>query len=215
MSSNYTIYKGHVWKEYGSGKFILTLNGSKAGALQSIIPLFIALVGPLSWTLIKYPWFRLSVKRTTRKYPYYPFYYCQKQTLLRNSAGDLGTVGSSVGIFNSWRKHGFWEAFRRTAPLTIVALLFFCAWQVAGIVSFYIWQTKPPTVGLIRSSACGYNFLVGPAAELPFRRTGLSQTIQAETYVTQVSLEAAEVPKVALWVDFSSLSIPSMIESLC
>ena len=41
------------------------------------------------------------------------------------------------------------------------------------------------TVALIRSSACGTNFLEGPSAELPFRRIGLSKTIQAETYVTQ------------------------------
>ena len=51
-------------------------------------------------------------------------------------------------------------------------------------MSFFIWQTTP-SVALIRSSSCGYNILDGPAAELPFRRIGLSQTIQAETYVTQ------------------------------
>jgi hypothetical protein len=186
MSSNYTIYKGHVWKEYGSNKLLLTLDGAAAGALQAAIPLFIALVGPSTWILIAYPWFRFSVSRASRKYPH-PFYYRQHQVLLRNIAGDLGTVSASFGILRSWKKYGFWAALRRIAPLAIVTLLFFSAWQVSGIVSFYIWQLKQPTVGLIRSSNCGYNFLVGPAAELPFRRIGLSQTIQAETYVTQVS----------------------------
>jgi hypothetical protein len=185
MSSNYTIYKGHVWKEHGSNKLLLTLKGAGAGALQAAIPLFIALVGPSAWIWIAYPWFRLSVSRASRKYPH-PFYYRQHQVLLRNTAGDLGTVSASFGILRSWKKHGFLAALRRITPLAIVALLFFSAWQVAGVVSFYIWQTKQPTVGLIRSSNCGYNFLVGPTAELPFRRIGLSQTIQAETYVTQV-----------------------------
>jgi len=196
MSANYTFYIGHVWKEYSSKKLVLTLSGAKAGALQAAIPLFITFVGPLSWILIKYPWFQLSVKRTTRKYPYSPFYYRQKQVLLRNSAGDLGTFNDSLGISWSWGKLGSPGAFWRTVSLIITVLAFFCVWQVAGAVSFYIWQNNPPKVGLIRSSACGYNFLVGPAAELPFRRTGLSQTIQAETYVTQVSMQTAEKPRV-------------------
>jgi hypothetical protein len=169
------------------------LNGARVGALQAAIPLFITLVGPLSWILVKYPWFRLSVQRVARKYPYNPFHYRQNQVLLRNSAGDLGTVNDSLGIFKSWSKHGTRGVLWRTAGVTIAALALFCAWQVAGAVSFYIWQDNPPTVGLIRSSACGYNFLVGPAAELPFRQTGLSQTIQAETYVTQVSMKTAHV----------------------
>jgi hypothetical protein len=78
-----------------------------------------------------------------------------------------------------------WRHLWRTFPLMLVGLGFFCSWQVAGIVSFYIWQITVPTVALIRSSACGTNFLAGTSAELAFRRIGISETIQAETYVTQ------------------------------
>lgn len=85
----------------------------------------------------------------------------------------------------AWRKGNFRGQLFRTGPLLIVAIVFFCAWQVIGVVSFFIWQATPPPVALIRSSSCGYNILDGPAAELAFRRVGLSETIQAETYVTQ------------------------------
>jgi hypothetical protein len=185
MSSNYTIYTGHIWKEYSSNKLILTLNGAAAGALQAAIPLWISLIGPLSWVVIQYLWFQCSTRRGIRRHPFHPFYYRQKQVLLRNSSGDLGTVVDSYSLFKTWWKHGFWKAFWRTGPLFLTALLFWCVWQVAAIVSSYIWQTTPPTVGLVRSGVCGYNFLEGPGAEISFRRSGLIETIQAETYVTQ------------------------------
>ena len=184
MSSNYTIYTGHVWTEFGTNKWILTLDGRQAGVLQSIIPIFISLVGPLTWIMVKYPWFRKSVLRKQRSRPFKPYYYRQKQVLLRNSAGDMGTFFDVAGLFRAWHKNNIRGQLWRTGPLLVVALLFFCAWQVIGVVSFFIWQTTP-SVALIRSPSCGYNVLDGPAAELPFRRIGLSQTIQAETYVTQ------------------------------
>jgi hypothetical protein len=92
MSSNYTILTGRVWKEYGSKKLILTLNGARAGALEAAIPLWISLVGPLTWIVIQYVWFQCSALRGTRRHPFRPLYYRQKQVLLRNSSGDLGTV---------------------------------------------------------------------------------------------------------------------------
>jgi hypothetical protein len=185
MSSNYTIYTGHIWKEYNSNKLLLTLNGAAAGALQAAIPLWISLVGPLSWILIQYPWFRHLTLRARTARSFHPFYYRQKQILLRNSSGDLGTVSDSYSLFKAWWKHGAHKAFWRTGPLFLAALLFWCAWQVAAIVSFYIWQTTPPTVGLIRSGVCGYNVFQGPGAESSFRRSGLIETLAAETYVTQ------------------------------
>ena len=185
MSSNYTIYTGHIWKEYDSNKLILTLNGAAAGALQAAIPLWISLVGPLTWILIQYPWFRSSTLNGRRTQPLHPFYYRQKQVLLRNSGGDLGTVSDSYILLKAWWKYGVWKAFWRTGPIFLVALLFWCLWQVAAIVSFYIWQTTPPTVGLLRSDTCGYNFLQGPGTDTSFRRSGLIETIQAETYVSQ------------------------------
>jgi hypothetical protein len=185
MASNYTIYTGHVWRDYGSNKWILTLSGIKAGALQSAIPIFIALVGPFTWILVKYPWFRNSVLRQQRRNTFKPYYYRQKQVLLRNSAGDLGTIMDAGSLLNTWRKGDLRDQLFRTGPLLIVAFIFFWAWQAIGVISFFIWQYTPPPIGLIRSSSCGYNVLDGPPAELPFRRTGLSQTIQAETYVTQ------------------------------
>jgi hypothetical protein len=185
MSSNYTIYTSYVWKDYSSNKWILTLDGASAGALQSIIPIFITLVGPMTWIVIKYSWYRVSVLRRRRCRPYYALYYRQKRVLLRNSTADLGTVSDAFGLFWSWREGNMWRHLWRTFPLMLVGLGFFCSWQVAGIVSFYIWQITVPTVALIRSSACGTNFLAGTSAELAFRRIGISETIQAETYVTQ------------------------------
>lgn len=191
MSSNYTILTGRIWKEYGSKKLILTLNGARAGALEAAIPLWISLVGPLTWIVIQYVWFQCSTLRGTRCHPLRPLYYRQKQVLLRNSAGDLGTVSNAFGLFLSWWKIGEWKAraflgaFWRTSPLGLTALLFWCFWQVAAIVSFYIWQQTPPNVGLVRGGVCGYNFLQGPGAEFQFRRSGLLETIQAETYVSQ------------------------------
>lgn len=184
MSSNYTIYTRHIWTEFGSNKWILTLDGRQAGTLQSAIPIFISLVGPLTWILVKYPWFRMSVLRKQRRRPFKPYYYRQKQVLLRNSTGDLGTFFDAVRLFKAWHEGNIRGQLWRTSPLVFVALFFFCAWQVIGVVSFFIWQTTP-SLALIRSSSCGYNILDGPAAELPFRRIGLSQTIQAETYVSQ------------------------------
>jgi len=185
MSSNSTIYTGNIWKEYGSGKLILTLDGAAAGALQAAIPLWISLVGPLTWVLIQYPWFQCSVLRRTKTRPFHPYFYRQKQVLLRNSSGDLGTASDSISFFKAWWKHGVWKAFWRTGPLFVTAILFWCVWQVTAIVSFYIWQTTPPTVGLSRGGVCGYNFLQGPGAETSYRRSGLLETIQAETYVSQ------------------------------
>jgi hypothetical protein len=182
MSSNYTIYTGHVWKDYGSNKWILTLNGASAGVLQSIIPIFITLVGPVTWIIIKYTWYQLSLCRRRRTPNYY---YRQKQILLRNSAGDLGTVNDAFCLFWIWRAGNMWQSLGRAFPLLLVAVFFFCACQVAGIVSFYIWQTTVPTVALIRGSVCGTYFVTDPSAELAFRRMGISETIQAETYVTQ------------------------------
>jgi len=52
MSSNYTILTGKIWKEQGSKKLILTLKGSRVGALEAAIPLWISLVGPLTWIVI-------------------------------------------------------------------------------------------------------------------------------------------------------------------
>jgi hypothetical protein len=37
----------------------------------------------------------------------------------------------------------------------------------------------------VRGVVCGYNFLQGPGAEFQFRCSGLLETIQAETYVSQ------------------------------
>jgi hypothetical protein len=188
MSLNYTILTGRIWREHGSRKLLLTLEGSRAGALQAAIPLWISLVGPLTWIVIQYVWFQCSALRENRTYPFRPFYYRQKQVLLRNSAGDLGTVAESFSLFNTWRKHdrpdGGLKAFRRTGPLFVTAVIFWSVWQVAAAVSFYIWQ-ETPTVGLVRGGICGYNFLQGPGAELSFRRSGLLETVQAETYVNQ------------------------------
>ena len=142
MSSNYTILTGRIWKEHGSKKLILTLNGARAGALEAAIPLWISLVGPLTWIVIQYVWFQCSTLRGPRKHPFRPLYYRQKQVLLRNSSGDLGTVSNSFALFLSWWKIGEWKAkaflnaFWRTSPLGLTALLFWSVWQVLAIVSF-------------------------------------------------------------------------------
>ncbi len=201
MSADYTIYTGHVWREYGSNKLILTLQGTGAGALQAAIPLFITIVGPMTWILIKYPWYQISIRRQQNlaSYPrwyhrlfrrqprtrFYPLYTQQRNVLLRNSAGDLGTVAEVFNLFTSWRKPSYGRPLRKSCLLFSVSFMFWTAWQVAGVVSFYIWQNTVPSVVLTRSSACGYSLMSGPAAELPFRRIGLSQTILAETYVSQ------------------------------
>jgi hypothetical protein len=52
-----------------------------------------------------------------------------------------------------------WLHLWRTIPLMLVGLAFFLSWQVAGIVSFYIWQNTVPTVALIRGSVCGTYFV--------------------------------------------------------
>lgn len=136
----------------------------------------------MSWIFIQSPWFRASALRS---HPLHEFYYKQTQTLLRNGAGDPETVSDSLGILWSWKKYGLWTSFWRTDPLFLVVFFFFCGWQTTGAVSFHIWQFTSPNVCLIRGSRRGHNFLEGPNAQLPFRRTGLSQTIQAETYVSQ------------------------------
>jgi hypothetical protein len=186
MSANYTIYKGRVWKEYTSNKLLLTLDAGAAGALEAAIPLWVSLVGPLSWILIQYCWFRISVLRGIRVQQTLPFYYRQKQVLLHNSAGDLSTVADSFRLFWAWRKkQGYQKSCWKTAPLLIIALLFWSGWQATAIVSSYIWQTKEPTVGLVRSGTCGYSIPEGPGADLATRQSGISVTIAAETYVTQ------------------------------
>jgi hypothetical protein len=185
MSINYTIYTSHIWREHGSNKLLLTLQGSASGALQAIIPLWISIVGPLCWILIQYPWFQWSNRRGIRNNRPDPYYYRQKQVLLRNSTGNLGTILTSFNLFKTWWKYGFWKALKRTGPLCLIAVLFWLFWQIAAIVSFYIWQTSPPTVGLVRGGVCGYNILAGPNAETSYRRSGLFETVQAETYVNQ------------------------------
>jgi hypothetical protein len=185
MSSNYTIYTGHVWRDHGSNKQILTLNGTAAGALQAAIPLWISLVGPLTWILIQYPWHHFSTLRGRSNQKIHPFYHRQKHVLLRNGSGDLGTVADSFGLFKTWWKHGAWRVFWRTSPLFFTAVAFWSLWQVAAIVSFYIWQQTPPNVGLIRSDICGYYVLDGVGDEQAYLTSGLIQTIQAETYVSQ------------------------------
>jgi hypothetical protein len=137
MSPDYTIHNGYVWKDYGSNKWILTLNGASAGALQSTIPVFITLVGPMTWIVIKYTCYRLSFSRRRRR-PYYPFYYRQKQVLLRNSSGDLSTFIDAFSLFWIRREGNMWLHLWRTFPLVLVCLAFSLSWQVAGIVSFYI-----------------------------------------------------------------------------
>lgn len=183
MSGNYSFNTGRVWVDHSDGRHILTLRTAAAGALQAWIPIWISLVGAASWILIKRLWYHQRFRRDRGKIQQ-SLFERQEQVLLRNSAGDLGTFWDAFSLWRTWRKSRHCT-FRHVAPIMIGGILFWACWQVAGIVSFYIWQSRVPDVGLIHSPNCGYLVLNSSGDTLPFRSIGLSQTILAETWVSQ------------------------------
>lgn len=187
MSGNYSFYHGHVWTDYSNGMHVLTLKTPAAGALQATIPVWISLVGGGSWIFIKRMWYHGHFRRNQLKNLPSNLFDRQRQVLLRNSAGDLGTLWEAKDLWWTWRKMPVTSRrpLSRILPLLLTVLIFWSFWQVASIISFYIWQTKVPDVGLIRSQNCGYLLLNSSTDNLAFRSVGLSQTILAETWVSQ------------------------------
>ena len=182
MSGNYSIYTGYIWTEYTSGNHILTLSHAAAGVLQSTIPIWITFVGSACWNIVMRLYYHCLFLQDKDAITL-PASKWQTHLMIRNSAGDFTILGEAFSFLKSWGWRG--RIWRRILPITFLSLFYWATWTVWGIVSFYIWQDRVPLVGLIKSPNCGYLAFNNTQSTVPFRSTGVSQTILAETWVSQ------------------------------
>jgi hypothetical protein len=183
MSGNFSIYTGYPWTDYTDGRLILTLPSSPSGALQAIIPLYIALLAPFSWVIIKRIWYHLSVHCENGHAPVLLLHRGEDR-LLRNSAGGLTMSRDAISVWRRSRQPTALPSLRLSL-MFVVGVLFWTFWQVAAILSFYIWQGKVTNLALIRSPYCGFLLFDNNKELTAFVSTELGQTILAETWVSQ------------------------------
>ena len=161
--SGVEVYLGH-WTNWSRGKVLgstITLSSRNGGLLTAFLAIFVAVAGTSFWRIASF----VAHQRRSSRDPQDGLHQ-QQQVILRNSGAPSDALWNFMQLGWYWRKSAE-RTSKRSASLTIMALLTMLFWLLAGIFSSDITKAagnevllQPRTCGMWNSSRVDFGVVI-------------------------------------------------------